>query len=360
MLAAAPFNLLSKFDRVDDAIDANADIASSILKSGLQAFGLDSDPTEPSMDWRDAAKPSDMEKARSTIRQLYRDWSAEGLVERQQSYGPVLADLLLLFPTQEKWSVKVLIPGSGLGRLPFEICRLGFDTVANEISYHQLIASDWILNHISEQQKFDLYPHALTFSNHVTREHQLKCVKMPDVHPGTELDLSSRGMKMHASERMTMTAADFVVMYSDPIYSESFDAVATVFFIDTAPNVLQYLGAIRNCLKAGGYWINLGPLLWHFEERPHPGSEPQNRTEASENSNVRQDAQESYRKKGNQGIGEPGSIELTLEELFLLVEKMGFSIERYEAQENCGYIQDPESMIQNIYRVAHWVARKCL
>ena len=360
MLAAAPFNLLAKFDRVDDAIDANADIASSILESGLGAFGLDSKPTEPSMDWRGTAKPSDMDKARTTIRQLYRDWSAEGLVERRRSYEPVLADLLRLFPMQDKGSVKLLVPGSGLGRLAFEICRLGFDTEGNEISYHQLIASNWVLNLVSEHQQFDLYPFALTFSNHISREHQLKCVRVPDVHPGTLLDSASRGMKTHAFERMGMTAADFVVLYGDARYSESFDAVATVFFLDTAPNVLQYLRVIRNCLKVGGYWINLGPLLWHFEEHSHPSSKPGNQRRISEDSNVRTDRQEDYRTTRNEGIGEPGSVELTVEELLLLVERMGFSIERHGTEEDCGYIQDAESMIQNTYRVAHWVARKSI
>ena len=183
-------------------------------------------------------------------------------------------------------------------------------------------------------------------------------MKVPDVHPGTELDLSSRGMKMHASERMGITAADFVVLYGDSRYSESFDAVATVFFLDTAPNVVQYLEAIRNCLKVGGYWINLGPLLWHFEERPHPWSKPGTQRRTSEDSNVRIDGQEDCKKKENEGIGEPGSVELTLEELFLLVETTGFSIERHGVEGDCGYIQDPESMIQSTYRVAHWVARK--
>ena len=40
-----------------------------------------------------------------------------------------------------------------------------------------------------------------------------------------------------------------------------FDCVATVFFIDTAHNVIAYIETIYNILKPGGYWINLGKAL---------------------------------------------------------------------------------------------------
>lgn len=96
MLSAPPFNLLSKLERVDDAIDANADLADEMLDSALRSFGLEgleADPKNPSMEWRGTAESHHIDKARSTIRQMYRDWSAEGLAERQACYGPVLEDL---------------------------------------------------------------------------------------------------------------------------------------------------------------------------------------------------------------------------------------------------------------------------
>lgn len=348
ILAAPPFNILSKLDRVDDAIDANAEIATEILQTSLEAFGLESEPSDTAMDWRGTAKPSDMDKARSTIRQLYRDWSTEGAVERKKSYVPMLEDLLELFPVQDKGTVKVLVPGSGLGRLVFEICKLGFDVEGNELSYHQLMASNWILNQLSGSHQYDLYPFALTFSNHVSRENQLKCVKIPDVHPGTELHCASHGMKTHAFERMNMTAADFVVLYGDEKNSQRFDAVVTAFFLDTAPNVLKYIEVIRNCLKGGGYWVNLGPLLWHFEDSRGPPAEHVEHGERSR----------SDKRKSKVGIEEPGGIELTNEEVLLLVEKMGFTIRASSVEHGCGYIQDPESMSQNLYDVSHWVAQK--
>lgn len=46
----------------------------------------------------------------------------------------------------------------------------------------------------------------------------------------------------------------------------AFDCVVTCFFIDTAHNIVEYLEVINYCLKPGGKWVNLGPLLWHWAD----------------------------------------------------------------------------------------------
>lgn len=345
MLAAPPFNFLSTLDRVDEAIDANADLASEILMTGLQSFGLDAESGDLALAWRGTATVSDMDKVRTTIRQMYRDWSAESLKERQTCYGPVLQDVQDMFGKhRDKSQVKILVPGAGLGRLVFEFCSRGYSVEGNEISYHQLMASNWVLNHTKLNQQFDLYPFALEFSNVVSRDHQLRVVKVPDVHPGTVLAADYQNQNSGFSDRMSMTAADFVVLYGDANHRATFDAVVTIFFIDTAPNIIRYIETIRNCLKLGGVWINMGPLLWHFADRAPANSD---------------EAEGGKLKHQKNGIDEPGSIELTVEEVLLLVDSSGFHIERHElVDQGAGYIQNRESMLQNTYRTLHWIARK--
>jgi hypothetical protein len=344
MLAEPPFSLLDNFNRVDDAIDVNADIADSILATGLASFGLpaDPDPNDPRQNWHGTATSSDVNKAHSTIRQFYRDWSAEGIAEREVCYEPVLRDLRDEFKARHSAGdeIRVLVPGAGLGRLVFEICQAGFAAEGNEISYHQLLASSWVLNHTRGPQQHALYPFALHFSNLLSREQQLQKVMIPDKHPATAMMEAQAGDALPFGT-MSMSAADFVVLYNNPSNKEAFDAVATVFFIDTAPNLIRYIETIQHCLKPNGLWINLGPLLWHFEDGSNKG--------------------QGSGGDHSQGIGEPGNVELTEEEVFCLVERMGFSIEKRQSVEDrpmCGYIQDPGSMLQNLYRPSHWVARK--
>jgi hypothetical protein len=341
MLSEPPFSILDNFNKVDDAIDVNAEIADAILAIGLQSFDLSSTPDKnnPKENWHDTATPSDVNKAHSTIRQFYRDWSLEGRAERAVCYDPVIQDLHNEFQIRRDngEEIRVLVPGAGLGRLVFEVCMAGYDAEGNEISYHQLLASNWVLNHTEGPAKHALHPFALHFSNLQSRAQQLRQIMIPDVHPGlTMQEMANAG---HRFGTMSMSAADFTVLYTQPNNQEAFDAVTTVFFIDTAPNLIRYIETIRHCLKPNGLWINVGPLLWHFE-----------------NGHSRND---SHAEGEGSGIGEPGNVELSEDEVFSLVERMGFSLERRPGdRQACGYIQDPASMLQNLYQPSHWVARK--
>ena len=53
-----------------------------------------------------------------------------------------------------------------------------------------------------------------------------------------------------------------------------------------------------------------------------------------------------------------GSVELTDDEVLALIHMLGFDIEKRESGIPAPYIQDSESMLQNVYSASHWVARK--
>ena len=53
-----------------------------------------------------------------------------------------------------------------------------------------------------------------------------------------------------------------------PSHASSFDAVTTCFFLDCSNNILACLQTIAHILKPGGYWINFGPLLYHYSDLP--------------------------------------------------------------------------------------------
>lgn len=351
MLAEPPFSLLQNLADVDDAIDCNAEIADAILDCGLHAFGL---PQKPELgdpqNWQDCATAGDVDKAFSTIRQFYRDWSAEGARERTVSYNFVLEQLKAFFKDRSPSApqapgLKVLVPGAGLGRLVYEICRAGHDVEGNEISYHQLLASSWVLNHAGATQRA-LYPFATQFTNLHSRKQQLRKVMIPDVYPEGSMNQASKNGE--SIGQMNMIAADFVVLYGGKGYNATFDAVTTMFFIDTAPNFIRYIDTVSNCLKDNGIWINVGPLLWHSDVAYNAKT-----NEGHEHKGSREDGDR------DAGITEPGSFELTEDEVIWLLEKKGFRIEHQQPSvDEVGYIQDPDSMFQNLYRVGSWVARK--
>ncbi|RMZ81852.1 hypothetical protein DV738_g2090, partial [Chaetothyriales sp. CBS 135597] len=118
---------------------------------------------------------------------------------------------------------------------------------------------------------------------------------------------------------MGMAAGDFTTSFTRAEYRAAFDAVTTVYFIDTAPNLLRYIETIHHCLRPGGVWVN--------------------------------------------GIGQPGAFELADDQVKELVRKMGFVIHPDEElllrDSGAGaYMQDPDSMLQSRYRPSYWVATK--
>ena len=63
-------------------------------------------------------------------------------------------ELNLLHPERDKRSsVRVLVPGCGLARLPFELAAShGYHSIANEQSYLMLFAGNFILNNCDRRQ----------------------------------------------------------------------------------------------------------------------------------------------------------------------------------------------------------------
>lgn len=135
---------LDTLGAIDDAIDENADIADAILEQALVTFDLPANPKVHShQDWHDAARPIDLDKAHSTIKQFWRDWSAEGYDLEVKPILNLIQEDIDAFSSFNGNEVKALLPGAGLGRLLFELCLAGFSVEGNEISYHQLLASNW-------------------------------------------------------------------------------------------------------------------------------------------------------------------------------------------------------------------------
>ena len=120
-------------------------------------------------------------KVRTVLRQFVRDWADEGAKEREVQYGCLLDALErhvpktggrpkigvamgdLKLPTtiavlddsshpvknlpggQNSKKPRVLTPGRGLSRLPFECARRGYAAQGNEFSYHMLQGCKWVL-----------------------------------------------------------------------------------------------------------------------------------------------------------------------------------------------------------------------
>ncbi|EYU31244.1 hypothetical protein MIMGU_mgv1a0079961mg, partial [Erythranthe guttata] len=247
----------------------------------------------------------DVDKVRCIIRNIVRDWAAEGQQERDECYKPILQELEQLFPHRSRDSPPAcLVPGAGLGRLALEISCLGFISQGNEFSYYMMICSSFILNHSQVADEWTIYPWIHSNCNSLSDSDQLRPVSVPDIHP------ASAGI----TEGFSMCGGDFVEVYNDPSQVGVWDAVVTCFFLDTAHNIVEYIEIISRILKEGGVWINLGPLLYHFAD--------------------------SYNQEDEM------SIELSLEDVKNVAYHYGFEIEK-ESTIATTYTSNPRSMMRS-------------
>lgn len=73
----------------------------------------------------------EMGRVKEALKHLVRDWSAESQRERDVIFTPILEELEKI-PVEQRANTRVLVPGSGLGRLGFEIARMGMDPLLLE------------------------------------------------------------------------------------------------------------------------------------------------------------------------------------------------------------------------------------
>ncbi|XP_030823912.1 carnosine N-methyltransferase [Camarhynchus parvulus] len=302
---------LPHLDKIRKCIDHNQEILQTIVNDCVHMF----ENKEYGEDGSGKITPAstfDMDKLKSTLKQFVRDWSEEGKSERDSCYQPIISEIIKNFP-KERWDfskVNILVPGAGLGRLAWEIAMLGYACQGNEWSLFMLFSSNFVLNRCSQINSCKLYPWIHQFSNNRRSADQIRPIYFPDVDPHS----------LPSGSNFSMTAGDFQEIYSE---CNTWDCVATCFFIDTAHNVIDYIDTIWKILKPGGIWINVGPLLYHFEN-----------------------------------LGNELSIELSYEDIKNVILQYGFHIEVEKESVLSTYTVNELSMMKYYYECVLFVVRK--
>ena len=158
-----------------------------------------------------------------------------------------------------------------------------------------------------------LQPYASWFSHQRATDTLFRTITFPDVVP-------------RLSPRLTLAERDFLSLRPPP-ETDGFDAIVTLFFIDTSLNIIETLEHIHRLLRPGGRWINLGPLLWTS--------------------------------------GGEAALELSLEEVLALADKVGFDVAGPDGPPRtarrtveCEYTADKTAMMKWLYQAEFWVGTK--
>ena len=294
-----------------------------------------------------------LSKVSSVLKSLMRDWSSCGETERIAAYGPIKSFVKKYLPLDPNISVahkppQIVVPGSGVGRLAFELASMGYSVQGNEFSMYMLLASDFILNnggHICNPERpLNLSPWLLESRNVHASTDQLRTIQVPDVDPVTMLmPPHDDNQKSSGSfPEFSMAAGDFTAIYNTE--PGVWDCVASCFFLDACPNVVEILQVIYKMLKPGGIFINLGPLLYHFSGPP-----------LGPNDRSIEEYRHRYDHLDTRYLT---SINLCYDDIKEIMNKIGFEILEEEIGVECYYTADQRSMMNTKYKSACFVAQK--
>jgi len=312
-----PFDYKERLEKLKQATSLNYSFLINIVASYRGLFKLYKYPTGEVFMEKLYVPANNIVQIRSTLRLFVRDWSTEGIEERNATHKPILEELKSYFKDKTKKDfengINVLVPGSGLGRLVYEIAKLGFKSQGSEISLYMLLCFTYLLNNSTKKEEFTIQPFIHTLSNLFKVESAFKKIKIPDENIKEELSKTDTG-------KITMTSGDFCLSFENK--SNLFDSVVTCFFIDTANNIVEYIETIHNILKVGGLWINVGPLLYHHTD--------------------------SYNEV---------SIELAWDEIKEIIIGYGFEFTKEKRIETT-YSTDKDSMVERVYKCVFFCAVK--
>lgn len=242
--------------------------------------------------------------ATHVITHLSRDWTENGESIRQETYYWIV-DQLCNYHTSFHDELKldtehdqlsplspVLVPGAGMARLAFDIAFVNnrndingrrikcnsFVVEAVDNSVVMAAATYHVLHHAANRRTDDtvlltVYPFVSDpLTNEVDTQRRWESAEFPEEKITKIIDRLALQHSYH-KPNLSYVIGDFVSIYSSPSKHGMYGSIATCYFIDTATNIYEYILTIRNLLRVGGVWINLGPVQWHRNAQLQPSTD---------------------------------------------------------------------------------------
>ena len=360
-------------------------------------------------------------KVDSVLKSLARDWSADGKDERSVAYDRIINAIESYYENNttksyncpdhihRRANVRIAVPGSGLGRLAWELYSRGYTVEGSDFSLPMLVASDFILNGrcgvrsdgendvttTTTQLQFAISPWLAETKNVLSIENRVRSVIVPDIDPGIVLLQSPKEQHDEEEEaEFTMLAGEFLHLYShflpdqqqtqpnDNNYKDKhssphqqrqnkFHVVACSFFLDTAPTLPHYLQTIYHMLEVGGLLVHFGPLMYHWSGHGNllPGDEDvvvdtnvgitAGVGEHDYTSSNIQQIKSSYNTRNDRLDSRYLiSIDYTWDEVHEMLTNIGFEIIVEERNIPARYTSDACSMMHVVYDCVFCVARR--
>lgn len=205
-----------------------------------------------------------------------------------------------------------------------------------------LLGSDFILNGgiATPDRPLKISPWLLESRNVHMPGDSMRAVEIPDVDPWAVLCPDGNS----DPPEFSMSAGEFFSIYSHPKEAGQWDCVASCFFLDAVPSIVETLQLIHQMLKPGGILVNFGPLLFHWSG---PAMRPDDKS--------RDEYQARYSHMDERYLC---SVDMCYEDIKEIMVNIGFEMLDEKTGIKCLYTADKRSMMNMVYRCVSFVARR--
>lgn len=305
---AKPIDYPNKLNLVDKYFEKNNKILSTIVTKSIEKYKVEDYELKLVEEQAKRSKRNNYFRVVEGLCHYARDWPVEPCNE----VTPLLDYIREQCRDLNDTNTVAIVPGSGLGRVAHTLAEdMNFSSVhAVEFSWLMVLMNEF-LYYNTDEKDLDVYPYLHTYSNHAKPDDQIRPVNI--LH------------SLEKPENLSIHTADFTkfdIANHLKIHESADNLVfVTCFFLDTAENLIEYLQAINRLssqFNGKKKWINLGPLKY----------------------------------------GTAAKIEISDEELKILVKNMGWKITDEKEPKLLGYLTDKKGLWQGYYNVTMWSAEK--
>ncbi|EEP80345.1 predicted protein [Uncinocarpus reesii 1704] len=215
-----------KIRRTEQLIKKNDKIAQEIFDCALSFYQVEFLEFKQFTDEIESGgKSAERVSVSQALKHFVRDWAPEGGHERMNTFPQILESLQKHYPNRDSRDpVQVLVPG--------------FEVTANEWSSFMNLAYRYLTSpKVALANSTTIHPYVDWWSHQPSNAELHRSITFPEVL----VDPSS----------VLLVEGDFTTVFNQDSDSGRFDVIVTLFFIDTARNLLTYIETIHRLLKPG-------------------------------------------------------------------------------------------------------------
>ncbi|KAI5963774.1 uncharacterized protein KGF55_002654 [Candida pseudojiufengensis] len=245
---------LQKLKSIDKAIDTNQKFIDDVANYAVSNYGVSQKDFEL-LENESSNSSGNNYRVIEALGHYTRDWTPNNIsLELLPIFEYIASQLEMLIDYRQKKDTVLVFPGSGLGRLAYEFAKWDYGAVYS-VENSGLMNLFVDFNYSNNTKPYTIHPYIHTNSDFYNTKSQLRTFEYKPIGE------TNKPESLHIAQK------DFTQFEIPDRDKYKNVVIVSVFFLDTAENLFNYLDTIGKLAKPSGnvergYWINAGPLKY--------------------------------------------------------------------------------------------------